>query len=361
METDFYKNKTVLVTGAAGSIGKEIVRQLIRLDVKVVRALDINETGLFYLDQIVNTDRLRVFIGDVRDYKRLKLALENVDIVFHAGALKHVPLCEYNPFEAINTNILGTQNLIQAALTNNVKKFINISTDKAINPTNVMGATKLLAERLTIAANLYVGFKEISFSTVRFGNVLGSRGSVIPLFFNQIRKGEPVTVTDPKMTRFVMKIEEAVKLVLNTATFAKGGEIFILEMPAIYLGDFVEAMIEEVAPLFNHDPNSIKIKTIGSRIGEKRYEELLSDYETQTSDIYKKDKIFILVPNNPYYHPVLVKNLAKFYNEFGEKLQPENNVGLFSSAKASILTKDQIKPLIHEVVQNLIDSQLEFE
>ncbi|PWI48908.1 hypothetical protein CEE45_04030 [Candidatus Heimdallarchaeota archaeon B3_Heim] len=361
MDTDYFKDKTVLVTGAAGSIGKELVRQLINLEAEVVRALDIDETGLFYLDQLIESERLRVLIGDIRDSKRVKFALENVDIVFHAGALKHVPLCEYNPFEAIKTNIVGTQNLIQASLTNNVKKFITISTDKAINPTNVMGATKLLAERLTIAANLYVGLKDISFSAVRFGNVLGSRGSVIPIFFKQIQKGEPVTVTDPKMTRFIMKMEEAVSLVLNTATFAKGGEIFILEMPAIYTGDLVEAMIEVVAPYFKLEPKEIQIKTIGDRIGEKKYEELLSDYETQTSNIYKKDKIFILVPNNPFYHPELVENLINYYDNLAVKIEPKNNEALYSSENASILTKEQIKVLIQEVIQDLLGIQLEFK
>ncbi|MHA2225645.1 MAG: UDP-N-acetylglucosamine 4,6-dehydratase family protein [Candidatus Hodarchaeales archaeon] len=361
MDTEYFQDKTVLVTGAAGSIGKELVRQLIEMNAQVVRALDINETGLFYLDQIIESDRLRVFIGDIRDPKRLKLALENVDIVFHAGALKHVPLCEYNPFEAIKTNIVGTQNLIQAALANNVQKFITISTDKAINPTNVMGATKLLAERLTIAANLYVGLKGISFSTVRFGNVLGSRGSVVPLFLRQIKKGEPVTVTDPKMTRFIMKIEEAVNLVLETATFSKGGEIFILKMPAIYLGDLVDIMIEEVAPLFNRNPNDIEIKTIGNRIGEKNYEELLSDYETETSIIYRKDNIYILVPNNPYYHPELVEYLLTYYDKYGTKLESKNQKGLYSSANAPILTKNQIRPLIKEVIQDLFAAQLDFE
>ena len=361
MDTDYFKDKTVLVTGAAGSIGKELVKQLISLEAEVVRALDIDETGLFYLDQLTDSDRLRVLIGDIRDSKRLKLALENVDVVFHAGALKHVPLCEYNPFEAIKTNIVGTQNLIQASLANNVKKFITISTDKAINPTNVMGATKLLAERLTIAANLYVGLKDISFSAVRFGNVLGSRGSVIPLFYNQIRKREPVTVTDPKMTRFIMKIEEAVGLVINTATFAKGGEIFILEMPAIYTGDLVEAMVEIVAPIFNYDPKEIKIKIIGNRVGEKKYEELLSDYETQTSNIYKKDKIYILVPNNPYYHPELVENLINYYDEIAAQIKPSNNVGLYSSENAPILSKVQIKELIQDVIQDLLEIHLEME
>ncbi|MHA2246023.1 MAG: polysaccharide biosynthesis protein [Candidatus Hodarchaeales archaeon] len=361
MNKNFFKNKIILVTGAAGSIGRELVKQLLELNPIAVRALDTNETGLFYLDKMIESERLRTFIGDIRDPKRLNLALENTDIVFHAAALKHVPLCEYNPFEAIKTNIIGTQNLIQAARSNNVKKLITISTDKAINPTNVMGATKLLADRLTIAANLYLGDRDISFSTVRFGNVLGSRGSIIPLFFKQIRKGESVSVTDPNMTRYIMKIEDAVKLVIKVATFAKGGEIFILEMPAIHLGDLVDVLIEEVAPLFDHSLSDIKVKIIGNRIGEKAYEELLSDYETKVSTIYKKENIFILVPNNPFYHPDLVEKLLTFYNQFGTKLEVNNNSSLYSSSKAKILTKSQIKPLVRDIISEFLINQLDFE
>lgn len=358
MNTDFFRNKIILVTGAAGSIGTELVRQLINLKPTVVRALDTNETGLFYLEQMFESERLRGFIGDIRDHDRLDLALENVDIVFHAAALKHVPLCEHNPFEAIKTNIVGTQNLIQAARANNVKKVITISTDKAINPTNVMGATKLLAERLTIAANLYIGYRDISFSTVRFGNVLGSRGSVIPLFFKQIQKGGPVTVTDPNMTRYIMGVEEAVELVLSAATISKGGEVFILEMPAINLGDLVETIKEVASPRFGYSPDDIQIKNIGKRIGEKNYEELLSDYETTSYYIFKREQLYILIPKNLSYHPDV---LVKYYEGLGIKEEHENKSSLHSSSNAQVLSKDQIKPIIQDLLSEFLENRLNVE
>ncbi|MFW9777502.1 MAG: polysaccharide biosynthesis protein [Candidatus Heimdallarchaeota archaeon] len=358
MTTNPFEDKAILVTGAAGSIGRELVAQLLKFNPTVVRAFDVNETGLFYLDQMLNSNIVRTLVGDIRDSKRLDLALENIDIVFHAGALKHVPICEYNPFEAVKTNIVGTQNLIHAARVNNVKKFITISTDKAINPTNVMGATKLLAERLTIAANLFKGHKDISFSVVRFGNVLGSRGSVIPLLLQQIRKGEPVTVTDPEMTRYIMKIEDAVTLTLKTASLARGGEIFILKMPSVKLGDLVESLIEVAAPVFDRSPSEIKIKDIGKRIGEKGYEELLSDYETLSSFIFKTEDIFILIPKNPYYHPKLMQELLKYYEGISSQVKVENYKELFSSSKAPLLSKTQIKPLVQGVIGNFLNEQL---
>ena len=249
----FYKNKIILVTGGCGSIGREIVKKLIEYEPKSVRILDNNETGLFDLQKELNTRKIRPLVGDVRDSKRLKKAVEGVDIVFHAAALKHVPLCEYNPFEAVKTNIIGTENLIDACLEEEVEKVIFISTDKAVNPTNVMGATKLLAERFTVSSNYFKGLKKTALSCVRFGNVLNSRGSVIPLFEKQIKNGGPVTVTNPEMTRFIMDIPHAVELVLRTAEIAKGGEIFILKMPAIKIGDLAEASIEYYAPKYGYD------------------------------------------------------------------------------------------------------------
>ena len=186
-ENEYYRGKSILVTGGVGSIGKELVKNILKMDVSAVRILDNNETGLFDLGQELKSDKIRLLVGDVRDKERLKRAMEGVDIVFHAAALKHVPLCEFNPFDAVKTNILGTQNVLNVALDEEVEKVIVISTDKAANPVNVMGATKLLAERLTLSANAYRGDRKTVFSCVRFGIVVASRGSVIPLFAEQIR------------------------------------------------------------------------------------------------------------------------------------------------------------------------------
>jgi FlaA1/EpsC-like NDP-sugar epimerase len=278
---DFYKDKVILVTGGAGSIGSKIVEALLKLDVKVVRVFDNNETGLFDLEQEFSSERVRTFVGDIRDRNRLKRAFENVDIVFHAAALKHVPLCEFNPFDAVKTNVEGTQNILDVAIDEGVEKVIFVSTDKAVNPNNVMGATKMLAERLTISANKYKGAKKTAFSCVRFGNVLDSRGSVVKIFKKQIERGGPVTVTDPNMTRFVMSIPDAVQMILRATELSEGGEIFVLKMPALRIEDLAEVMIEELAPKYGYKPKDIQIEIIGKRAGEKMYEELLTEDEVR--------------------------------------------------------------------------------
>lgn len=289
---DFYKNKTILVTGGVGSIGSKIVRKVLEYGPKAVRVLDNNETGLFNLEQELNSKKIRAFVGDIRDKNRLKMAIESVDIVFHAAALKHVPLCEFNPFEAVKTNILGTQNLIEVAIDEEVEKFVTISTDKAISPINVMGATKLLVERLTISANFYKGKRETTFSCVRFGNVLTSRGAVLSIFREQVKKGGPVTVTHPDMTRFVMSIDEATKLVLGTVQMVKGGEIFILRMLALRIIDLAKALIGQMAPKYGYKPEEIEIKIVGKRPGEKIYEELMA--EEEAAQAYKLKNMFVL-------------------------------------------------------------------
>ena len=221
---NIFKNKTIIVTGGVGSIGSEIVRQLLKYSPKQIRIFDNRETELFHMQHELKDIRLRFLLGDIRDKERLIMAMENVDIVFHAAALKHVPSCEYNPFEAVKTNVYGTQNIIDAALAANVKKVVNISTDKVTNTINTMGATKLLAERLISSAQYFKGNKRTIFSSVRFGNVIGSRGSVIDLFKKQIENGSSITITDPNMTRFIMSLRQAVQLVLETANEMQGGE-----------------------------------------------------------------------------------------------------------------------------------------
>ncbi len=292
----FYKDKVVLVTGGSGSIGREIVKKLLEVEPESVRIFDNNETALFDLEQEVNSDKLRTFIGDVRDKDRLNRAFENVDIIFHAAALKHVPLCEYNPFDAVKTNVIGTQNVLDAALDKNIQKVIMVSTDKAVNPINVMGATKLLSERLTISANYYRGDKRTIFSCVRFGNVLNSRGSVIPTFKKQIKNGGPVTLTDPKMTRFIMHIPDAAGLILKAGHIAEGKEIFILKMHAVNIIDLAEVMIENLAKTYGYLSEEIGIEIIGKRLGEKMYEELMTDNETPYA--IDNGELFILNSKN---------------------------------------------------------------
>lgn len=335
----FYSDKTILVTGSVGSIGSEIVRGILKYNPKAVRALDSNETGLFDLEHELQPEKIRLFVGDIRDKERLKRAVEGVDIVFHAAALKHVPLCEYNPFEAVKTNIIGTQNLIDVAMDEEVEKLITISTDKVVNPINVMGATKLLAERLTVSANFYKGERKTAFSCVRFGNVLDTRGSVIPLFRKQIKQGGPLTITNPDMTRFLMSIPTAVELVLKAAKMAKGGEIFILKMSALRIGDLAEVMVEELAHKYGNDPNGIEIKVIGRRAGEKLYEELMT--EDEAIDVYEDEDVFVVFPRTFE----ITDNLSNKLRDNSKKTQKK----VYSSKEAKLLTKVEIRELLNEL------------
>lgn len=316
MLKEFYKGKKCLVTGGSGSIGQKIVKELLKFDVNTIRILDNNETALFDFENELNSSKIRTFVGDIRDLNRLERAFKDIDIVFHAAAYKHVPLCEYNPYDAVKTNVEGTQNVIDAAISCDVEKVILISTDKAVNPANVMGATKLLSERLMISSNVYSGVDGTIFSCVRFGNVLNSRGSVIPTFKKQIRDGGPITITDVEMTRFIMHIHEAAKLILRAGNLAEGGEIFILKMPSVKVTDLADAMIELYAPKYGYKPEDIEIEIIGKRVGEKLYEELMTPneiiyaYDESELFIIKNDEINKNHPNF-IYNSNEIKKLSK--------------------------------------------------
>lgn len=293
-----FENKRILVTGACGTVGSELVKQLLT-DEKYapgeVLGLDNNESGLFFLDQrYLNDPRARFFVADIRDRDELTSKMCGIDIVFHAAALKHVILCERSPEQAVQTNIHGVRNVIEAAKANGVEKVIFTSSDKAVNPTNVMGTSKLMGERLMTAANSNKRGKGPIFVSTRFGNVLGSSGSVIPIFHNQITAGGPVTLTDRSMTRFVMSVEEAVRLVLDSAHQARGGEVFITKMPVLRIEDLAKAMIEELAPPYGIKPEKIKITEIGTKPGEKLYEELMSTEETRRA--VELGKYFSILP-----------------------------------------------------------------
>jgi len=326
--------KQVLVTGGCGSIGSELVSQILKAGPEVIRVLDNDEAALFGLKAEYQDDaRLRFLLGDLRDRDRLNMAVEGIDVVFHAAALKHVEINEYNPFEAVRTNIQGTQNLIRAALEEEVEAFVGISTDKASNPTSVMGATKLLAERLIIAANNYKGDKGTRFGCVRFGNVLGSSGSVVPLFMDQIQEGGPLTVTNPEMTRFIMPISEAADLVLEAYDRMTSGEIFVLKMPAFRVGTLAEAMIEEYAPQAGYQPSDIDIEIVGARPAERVHEKLIStDESTQAREL---EDMFILLPH--------IDNTGDEKPNYADSEEINSE---FTSADANHLSQDQIIQLI---------------
>ncbi len=276
------KGKRVVVTGACGTIGKELVNQLIKnYEIGELVGLDNNESELFFVDQKHLDDNASFFLADIRDRHELTRKMKHMQLVFHTAALKHVILCERSPFEAAQTNVNGVQNVIEAAIENNAEKVLFTSSDKAVNPTNVMGTSKLMGERLIAAANSSLRGQGPILASTRFGNVLGSRGSVIPIFKQQIKDGKPITLTDPEMTRFIMSIEQAVKLVIESSALACGGEVFITKMPIIRILDLAEVMIEELAPRYNRDPADISIEVIGAKPGEKMYEELMNDEETR--------------------------------------------------------------------------------
>ncbi len=280
---DFYKGKKILIIGAAGTVGREIVRQVDSFGPAELRLTDNNESEMFFLMEEYRDKNVFCFLGDIRDRDKMQKLSVDIDIIIHLAAFKHVILSEYNPFDVVQTNIIGVENIIRAAAACKVKQLLFTSSDKAVNPTNVMGTSKLMGERLITAANAVKNEGKTIFSSTRFGNVLGSRGSVVPLFMKQIRKGGPVTITDKRMTRFVMTIQEAARLVLQSVLLSKGGEVFVTKMPVVKIPDLAEAMIKVLAPKYGYRPSDIEIVEIGAKPGEKLYEELMSDEEVPRS------------------------------------------------------------------------------
>ena len=295
----------MLVTGGSGTVGGRLVELLLERDPAVVRVFGRDETKQFYQAQRhPGRAELRFLIGDIRDRDRLARAFEGIDVVFHCAALKHVESGEYNPFEATQTNVVGTQNVIDACLAANVRTMILTSSDKAANPTSVMGATKLLAEKLVSAATNYRGPHRTTFASVRFGNVLGSRGSAVEVFARQVASGGPVTVTDPSMTRFVMTTDRAVELAIRAAEVARGGEVFVFKMPVARLADLVSATIAHAARAAGHDPAAIETTTMAARAGEKAYEELMTEDESKRA--YDIGEMYAVLPSIER-HPEIIE------------------------------------------------------
>jgi UDP-N-acetylglucosamine 4,6-dehydratase len=285
-------NKSVLVTGGTGSFGKSMVKKLLHDDeVRKVIVFSRDELKQFEMSSEINSSKIRYFLGDVRDLQRLKQATDNVDIIIHAAAIKQIPAAEYNPMEAIKTNINGAENVITAAIENGVQKVIALSTDKAANPANLYGATKLCSDKLMIAGNILAGKHNTRFSVVRYGNVLGSRGSVIPFFKDQ-KKAGIIPITDIRMTRFWLTIHEGVNFVLDSLTRMQGGEIFVPKIPSFKVVDVAQVVV----------PN-VPINIIGIRPGEKLHEVMITEDDSLFT-LEFKDFYAILAPhllNNPYY------------------------------------------------------------
>jgi len=267
-----FRGKTLLITGGTGSFGNVIVERFLNTEIKEIRIFSRDEKKQDDMRRHYQNDKIKFFIGDVRDIGSLRNAMYNVDYIFHAAALKQVPSCEFFPIEAVKTNILGTENMLTAAIDAGVKKVICLSTDKAVYPVNAMGISKALMEKTFIAKSRTVTSDRTLICGTRYGNVIASRGSVIPLFIQQIKNGHPLTVTDPKMTRFIMSLNEAVELVLYTFQNSVSGDIMIQKSPSCFIGDLAQALKE----LFKVDN---EIQVIGTRHGEKMYEVLLTKEE----------------------------------------------------------------------------------
>lgn len=272
MKTNFFKNKTILITGGTGSFGSAFLNLIINDEIREIRIFSRDEKKQEDMRKKYNQKNLKFYLGDVRDYESISGAMIDVDYVFHAAALKQVPSCEFYPFEAVKTNILGTENVIRASINYKIKKLVLLSTDKAVYPINAMGMSKALAEKIVLAHARINHNSSTIICATRYGNVMASRGSVIPLFINQINNGRDITITDPNMTRFLMSLQDSVKLVLFAFKNAKQGDLFVQKSPASNMGDLATAITE----ILN---KKSKIKIIGTRHGEKLFETLISREE----------------------------------------------------------------------------------
>jgi len=334
-----FKNKIILVTGGAGSIGSALVREILKFEPKAVRILDNHEFSLHKLQGLLSEEeskRIRFLLGDVTDKDRILRAMNGVDIVYHAAAYKHVHLCEYNPLEAIKTNVIGTQNVIDAALHNDIKKFIFISTDKAVHPIGTLGASKLLGEKITTAANYYKGDSPTIFSCVRFGNVTMSNGSVIPHFIKQLKANLPLSVTSSKMTRFLMPMGKAVELIFKATEKMQGGEVFVLKMKSVNIKDLAQCIIDEHL-LISGGKKKIQILKMDKRAGEKMHEKLLAEEESGRV-VEFEDMLVILPSMEPRYgdrkNPLMVQ---------AKKINPNS----YSSDKR-VMSRKQITSFLRE-------------
>jgi FlaA1/EpsC-like NDP-sugar epimerase len=329
----------VLITGGAGTIGSALARRLVQYPAKAIRLLDHNEERSFYLELAFRQyGQVRVLLGDIRDRSRMIRAMQNVDIVLHTAALKHVELGEYNPFEVVSTNLTALQALLELAIDADVGRFVFTSSDKAVNPTNVMGGSKFIGERLVTAANAYRGPKQTTFCCTRFGNVLHSAGSVVPVFERQIATGGPLTITDPEMTRFFMTLDDAVDLVLAALVAARGGEIFVPKMAAVRLSDLAESMIEIHAP-----GRTFPVQRIGLRSGEKLYEELITEHELPRC--LETEYLLIVLPyRRGGEFAVDDSNVPLGPNDYPD--EPAWSRSLFSSRTAKPLDRPAVRRLL---------------
>ena len=329
-----FDDKKILITGGTGSLGQALTQRLLEKNVKTIRILSRNESKQIEMESKFNDDRLRFFLGDIRDKERLVRATEDIDYVFHAAALKHVPKIEYNPFEAIKTNVIGSQNVIDACLEANVKKVISIGTDKAVSPLNTYGATKLLMEKLFVTANNYLDPKKhiTKFISVRYGNVFGSSGSVVPKFIDQIKNKKKITITDNQMTRFSITMDEALDFILKATEYGQGSEIFIPKIRAYTIFDIRNALTEILGDYGE--------EIVGIRPGEKMHETLINNEEIRYSWEYK-DLYMITNPLYPMFHPNVI-------NDTYHEIKKLDKFEMYSSDLVEKIPKDELKQILKE-------------
>jgi len=321
-----WKGKTVLITGGTGSFGKKFVRKILEYDIKKVIVFSRDELKQYEMAQECKDPRVRFFIGDVRDKERLYRAFDGVDYVVHAAAMKQVPACEYNPFEAVKTNIYGAQNIIEAAIDRGVKRVIALSTDKAAAPINLYGATKLASDKLFVAANSYVGEKDTRFAVVRYGNVVGSRGSVVPFFKKMAAEGKKLPITDERMTRFWITLDQGVQFVIDSFERMRGGEIFVPKIPSMKVVDLAKAIAPEA-----------EIEIIGIRPGEKLHEAMITEDDARHTVEF--DKYYVIQPQFPWWSRECVED-GKFLL---------NNFKYTSDTNTEWLTVEELRALVEEM------------
>lgn len=334
-----FKNKTILITGGTGSFGNAVMRRFLNTDIKEIRIFSRDEKKQDDMRKEYKSEKLKFYLGDVRDLASLKNAMYGVDYIFHAAALKQVPSCEFFPLEAVKTNIIGTDNVLTAAIECGVKKVICLSTDKAAYPINAMGISKAMMEKVFVAKSKTISSEQTLICGTRYGNVMASRGSVIPLFIEQIKNGQPLTVTDPNMTRFLMSLEEAVELVVFAFHNAEAGDIMVQKSPASTIGDLAQAVKE----LFNVEN---EIKVIGTRHGEKRYETLLTREEYVVAGDMGG---FFRVPAD-----TRDLNYDKYFADGDQKLSSDEE---YNSDNTQRLSVEQIKEKLLEL--DYVKSELE--
>lgn len=322
------KNKVLMITGGTGSFGNTVLKRFLETDVRKIIIFSRDEKKQEDMRIKLRNSKIRFVIGDVRNYESVLQAMRGVDFVFHAAALKQVPSCEFYPMEAVRTNIIGTENVLNAAAASNVKRVVVLSTDKAVYPINAMGISKAMAEKVMVAKSRDISDGETVICATRYGNVMASRGSVIPLFIEKIKTGLPLTVTDPKMTRFLMSLEESVDLVMHAFEYGKQGDIFVQKAPACTISDLAKALTQ----MFGGDGD---INIIGTRHGEKLYESLVSREEMAKAE------------DRGRYYQIPADNRDLNYDKYIVEGEPEaNEVNDYTSHSTERLSVDQIKRLL---------------